>query len=581
MVRTALKGRFLVLILCTAGLLSRQALADIGIEVTGVEGDMKRNVLTFLSLSRYANRDDLDADTIERISQRAPNEVKSALRPFGYYNPKVSALLAHQGNHWHARIAVEPGAPVILKQVDVQVTGPGESDRVFKTALDRSTLKVGRQLNHGDYERVKGDLERTAAAFGYLDAILTRHELIVDPAGLAASVQLQLETGQRYRFGAATIKQSVIDDELMRRYLRFHEGQFYDTTSLLRTQFALDDSQYFSSVEVLPGDRNAQDLTVPVEIQGLPNRRNRYSIGAGYGTDTKYRGTLAWDDRLINSHGHRAHLEIKASSITQQLGANYIIPVGDPALERLSVESTYGRTTYGDITATGLVVKPGLTQVLGNWQRVMYVELDRIINRTNFTRSSDFSLIPGISYASIPPGIFGQPVAGRGLYVELSGSHAALGSNSNFVRLFVQDDQRFDLSARWHLLLRGQIGISIVSKFSELPAFERFFAGGDRSVRGFGLNDLSPVNQYGEKIGGRDLLVGSVEIERDLPRNFGIATFFDAGNAMNSFNVPLEYSAGVGLRFKLPAISIGVDVAQALSRTDLGPRLHLNIQPIF
>jgi len=579
--RAALKRHFLALALCTAGLLSRQALADIGIEVTGVDGDMKRNVLTFLSLSRYAGRDDLDADTIERISRRAPNEVKSALRPFGYYNPKVSSSLTHEGNRWHAHITVEPGAPVILKEVDMQVTGPGESDRIFKAALARSTLKVGRQLDHGDYERVKGDLERTAASFGYLDAKLERHELIVDPAGLAASVHLQLETGRRYRFGAATIKQDVIDDTLMHRYLRFHEGQFYDTTSLLRTQFALDDSQYFSSVEVLPGERNTQDLTVPVEIQGLPNRRNRYSIGAGYGTDTKYRGTLAWDDRLINSHGHRSHLEIKASGITQELDANYIIPVGDPALEKFSIESTYGRTTYGDITATGLLVKPGLTQVLGDWQRVLFVEMERSINRTNFTRSSDFSLIPGISYASIPPGIFGQPVAGRGLYIELSGSHSVLGSNSNFLRLFVQDDQRFDLSRRWHLLLRGQLGISIVSKFSELPAFERFFAGGDRSVRGFGLNDLSPVNQYGEKIGGRDLLVGSVEIERDLPRNFAIATFFDAGNAMNSFNVPLEYSAGVGLRYKLPAISIGVDVAQALSRTDLGPRLHLNIQPIF
>ena len=581
MARTALKRRLLALTACAVSLLGQRARADIDIDVNGVDGDMKRNVLTFLSLSRYAKGDDLDADTVERIAQRASGEVKSALRPFGYYNPKVESSLTREGNRWHARITVQPGAPVIVREVDIQITGPGESDRIFRTVLERSTLKVGDQLNHANYEQVKGDLERTAATFGYLDARLERHELVVDPPGLAAAVHLQLETGQRYRFGAATIKQKVIDDALMQRYLRFHEGQLYDGTALLRTQFALDDSQYFASVEVLRGDRDPQTLTVPVEIQGMPNRRNRYSVGAGYGTDTKFRGTLAWDNRLINSHGHRAHLEIKASGITQQLNANYIIPVGDPALERFSIESTYGRTIYGDITSTGLQIKPGLTQVLGRWQRVMFVEMERSINRTNFTRSSDFSLIPGVSFASIPPGIFGQPVAGRGLYVELSGSHAALGSNSNFLRLFVQDDYRFNLSQRWHLLLRGQLGVSLVSKFSELPPFERFFAGGDRSVRGFALNDLSPVNQYGEKIGGRDLLVGSVEIERDLPRNFAVATFFDAGNAMNSFTVPLEYSAGVGLRFKLPAISLGLDVAKALSRPDLGPRLHLNIQPVF
>lgn len=578
---TALRRRLIPLQLCVLALFSQHAAADIGIDVTGVDGDIKRNVLTFLSLSRYADRDDLDADTVERIAQRAPNEVRSALRPFGYYSPQVESTLTRSGTHWQARITVKPGPPVILKEVDIELAGPGESDPILEAVLARSTLKVGQQLNHADYEKVKGELERTAAAFGYLDAQLERHELVVDPAGLAASVHILLETGHRYRFGAATIRQDVIDEGLMRRYLRFHEGQFYDTTALLRTQFALDDSQYFSSVEVLPGDRNREDFTVPVDIQGKANRRNRYSIGIGYGTDTRYRGTLAWDDRLVNTHGHRLHLGIKASGITQQIDASYNIPVGDPALEKVSLDATYGRTTYGDITSTGLIVRPGLTQVLGRWQRVMYVELVRAINRTNFTRSSDFSLIPGISYASIPPGIFGQPVAGRGLYVELSGSHAALGSNSDFLRLFVQDDQRFELSPRWALLLRGQLGVSIVSRFTELPPFERFFAGGDRSVRGFALNSLSPVNQYGEKIGGRNLVVGSVEIERALPRHFAVAAFFDAGNAMNSFNVPLEYAAGLGLRFRLPAISIGVDVAQALSRTDLGPRLHLNIQPIF
>ena len=581
MARAALTGTLRLLAACLTGLMCQQAQSNISIDVNGIDGDMKRNVLTFLSLQRYADRRDLDADTVERISQRATPEVKAALKPFGYYDPTVNATLAREGNDWRATITVNPGEPIVLRDVDLQIKGPGAKDRIFSAALARSTLKVGEQLNHAAYERVKGDLERSAASFGYLDAKLERHELLVDPKGKSASAHLLLETGTRYRFGETTIKQSVIDDGLMRKYIRYRQDQFYDSTSLLRTQFALDDSQYFSSIEVLPGERNTETLTVPVDIQGLPNKRNRYSLGVGYGTDTKFRGTIAWEDRLVNRRGHRAHLEIKASGIQQELDANYIIPVGDPALEKFSIESTYGRNTLGDVTTTGLVVKPGLTQVLGNWQRVFFVSLNRTISRTDFTSTSNFSLIPGVSYASIPPGIFGQPVAGRGLYIELTGSHATLGSNSNFLRFFIQDDQRYDLAPRWHLLLRGQLGASLVSGFSDLPAFERFFAGGDRSVRGFGLNDLSPLDKFGQKVGGRDLIVASVEIERDLPRNFAVATFFDAGNAMNSFTDPLEYAAGVGLRFKLPAVSIGLDIAQALSRTDLGPRLHLNIQPIF
>ena len=388
MARAALRGLPRFLTACLTGLLCQQALGNITIEVNGIDGDMKRNVLTFLSLQRYAQRKDLDADTVERISQRATPEVKAALKPFGFYEPQVTSTLKHEGNDWRAVITVTPGEPVVLKEVDLQVTGPGEQNRRFRAVIARSTLKAGEQLNHAAYEQVKGDLERTAASFGYLDAKLVRHELLVDPKARSASAHLQLETGERYRFGETTIKQTVIDDDLMRKYIRYRKDQYYDATSLLRTQFALDDSQYFSSIEVLPGERDPETLTVPVDIQGTPNKRNRYSIGAGYGTDTKFRGTLAWDDRLVNTRGHRAHVEIKASAITQQLDANYIIPVGDPALERFGVESTYGRTTLGDVTTTGLVVKPALTQVLGNWQRVLFVSVNRTISRTDFTSIS-------------------------------------------------------------------------------------------------------------------------------------------------------------------------------------------------
>src|SRR4029077_19761667 len=85
------------------------------------------------------------------------------------------------------------------------------------------------------------------------------------------------------------------------------------------------------------------------------------------------------------------------------------------------------------------------------------------------------------------------------------------------------------------------------------------------------------------KVGARDLLTGTVEIERDLPRNFGVAAFFDAGNAVDRFNAPLAYSVGLGFRLRLPVVTVGVDVAQALRAPGFpsppGPRIHLNISP--
>ena len=75
-----------------------------------------------------------------------------------------------------------------------------------------------------------------------------------------------LETGERYRFGPTTIEQSALRDSLVRRYLRYQEGDWYNAEALLRTQFALDDSQYFSIAEVLPEERDRQARIVPIRI---------------------------------------------------------------------------------------------------------------------------------------------------------------------------------------------------------------------------------------------------------------------------------------------------------------------------
>jgi len=174
-----------------------------------------------------------------------------------------------------------------------------------------------------------------------------------------------------------------------------------------------------------------------------------------------------------------------------------------------------------------------------------------------------------------------------GWYAELIGSGAVLGSNASFLRLHLRDQWRFKLGPGWYLISRAEFGATLVKNFDELPTQYRFFAGGDRSVRGFAFNSLSPVepvpgtNPPEElRTGGKHLAVGSVEIERDLPKNFAVALFTDVGNAFNRFGDPMEYSAGIGVRYKLPFVGFGIDVAQPLSRSG-SPRLHINVSPVF
>ncbi|HSD75208.1 MAG TPA: BamA/TamA family outer membrane protein [Steroidobacteraceae bacterium] len=559
------------------------ARADIEVVIEGVSEEIKRNLLVYLSLQRYRERDDLSDDTVDRLHERTPIEVRQALRPFGYYEPTVQANVEHlpNGRDWRVTLKIEPGPPVLLEEAKIEVTGPGAEESMFRDVIANSELKPGQRLNHGTYDQLRGDLQRTALGSGYLDARFARHELLVDPPSHRAWAYLTLETGQRYRFGATEIEQEAIDQELVRRYLRYREGDYFEAIRLLTTQFALDDTQYFSTVEITPGARDPQTLTVPVTIRAQPSKKNKYTLAVGYGTDTRFRGTIAWDNRRLNRKGHRSRVELLGSDKKQAFEAHYIIPVGDPALEHVGLDWTVSREELADLDVTSTEVTPNLTQIIGKWQRALFVTFERSHSESPSDSDSANFLMPGISFALLPASFSGESslVLGRGLYAELKGSHSALGSDADFLRLNVQDERVFDLNPVWHLLLRGEIGLSAVADFSELPGSQRFFAGGDRSVRGFGLNELSPVDADGNRTGGRHLLVGSIEIERDLPRRFGVALFFDAGNAVNKLGDPVEYSVGVGFRWRIPVVTVGIDVAQALSQSDLGPRLHLNIQP--
>ncbi|MEZ5514849.1 MAG: BamA/TamA family outer membrane protein [Steroidobacteraceae bacterium] len=580
------------------------ARADVEVEVRGVADNIRSNVLAFLSIERYKQADDLSAQTLERLQNRIDREVRAALRPFGYYDPTVTSDVQRGSSErdWRVTVDIEPGDAVLVRGVDVKVTGPGATDAVFRRIVDTPPIRDGQQLQHAAYEELKGSLQRAAATYGYLDARLVRNELLVDPPSLTASVQLELDTGVRYRFGATAIDQNSIDNALLRRYLRYEQDEPYDANELLRTQFALDDSQYFSTVEVLPEERDRETHIVPVSIHAKAAQRHRYSFGVGYGTDTEARGTVTWENRRVNMRGHRFRTEVRAAARTKSLSARYLVPIGDPAVEKLLFEFNDRSEDFADLSTNSLDFRPSITQVRGRWQRELFTIATRTTSDSANRSVTDTLLIPGISLALVPRGYLGEALFGRELYAELRGSQSSLGSDSDFVQIRARAERVFDLAPRWHVVGRIEIGATAVARFSELPGSQRFFAGGDRSVRGFGFNQLSPLTPIidpvtrlqsvdpvtgelrFEKLGGKHLLAGSAELVRDLPRNFSVAAFADFGNAFDKFGDPIEYAVGIGVRYRLPVVTVGIDIAQAITTpageaTRPGPRFHINFSP--
>ena len=94
-----------------------------------------------------------------------------------------------------------------------------------------------------------------------------------------------------------------------------------------------------------------------------------------------------------------------------------------------------------------------------------------------------------------------------------------------------------------------------------MPSTFLFRAGGDQSVRGYAYQELG-VMEGSAIVPGRYLLTGSAEYQYWFKPPYGVAVFYDAGNAADTLrDLHPKSGYGIGARWRSPVGPINVDVA--------------------
>lgn len=549
------------------------------VQIDGIADALHRNVQTQLSIEQYKSNPILTDDRILRLHEKAEDEIRRALQPFGYYRPRIEKSLEQvEAEIWRARYAITPGTPLRIAEVDLRLAGEAMNDAQIQALWQDFPLRQGDVLDQIVYEDAKKEVLKLAAELGYFDARFAEHRIEVDLEAYQARILLHFDSGRRYRFGAVRLHQNRLDDAFLRGYVPFASGDPYSINALLELQRALIDSDYFAGVAVQSEPQSA-DAAVPVDVQLTPRPRNKYTLGAGYGTDSGARGKLGWEMPRVNRLGHRFESEYKLAEIGDRLTARYRIPIRDPRKEQLvfttGVENTYTDTSESRIVNAGA----NLIQVRGNWQQTYSVNY----HQESFTVGEDTGLsrllMPGfsLSRAWMPS----QLLIEHGLRVllEVRGAAQPLLSDVDFIQGRAYLKGVGTLAEHHRLIGSVHAGTSAVSEFQELPASVRFYAGGTQSVRGYRYQSLGPVGADGEVVGGHHLLTGSLEYDYRLSQNWLAAAFFDIGNAMDDFNTPLKRGAGFGVRWMTPIGPLRFDLAWAVSEPDRPWRIHINVGP--
>lgn len=194
----------------------------------------------------------------------------------------------------------------------------------------------------------------------------------------------------------------------------------------------------------------------------------------------------------------------------------------------------------------------------------------------------------------------------KGTFVIVDGTLAmrAIGSQVGFVKTFLQGYAYHRLPTTRRMVLATGARLGAAHGFPQikdgevvqsLPASERFFAGGDTTVRGFSLDRLGnaqTITPTGFPTGGNGEIVLNAELRTALIRSFDGAVFLDAGNVfLNASDITLtdlRPAAGFGVRYRSPVGAIRVDLGFNLDRRELVPGqlergsvLHISLGQAF
>jgi translocation and assembly module TamA len=553
--------------------------AQLAVTITGLDKKLEEAVRASLSLEQYVPRDVSEAQ-VARLHAGAEGEIRRALEPYGYYDPVVKSRLDTGTEPYAAVFDIVPGPLVTVTSSHVEVIGPGARIPEVQRALASFAPRVGEPLEHAKYEASKAAVESALLGAGFLSTRLTSRRVEVTRRTQSAAIDLAWDSGERCRFGDVHFSVAQFPEDFLRRFIPWEDGDWYSAEDLRDFQQRLVDADYFATALIQPRTAAVPTGVVPIDVTLTPAKRTIYSASAYGSTDTGAGVHLGYERRWLNRHAHKLRLDGDYAERLQAASFSYRIPLPGRNERMLNFGTTYrDETTDTSDSQT----------------------LRRVANETrkwhDFTRTLGFQLMGGDFEIGSERGnsniLFAEGVLSRSksddpiftrrgwsMLASLRVAPSISTNDTSFVQLGAQTKWVRSIGERNRVITRGSVGAMTVDDFDELPPQLRFFAGGDRSIRGFDYQEIGSRNAAGDVIGGEYLAVVSVELEHYFQPKWGAAVFVDAGDAFLKSDFDLNVGAGAGVRWKSPIGVVRLDLAYPVkTELDKSVRIHVVIGP--
>lgn len=519
--------------------------------------------------------------------------LSSFYRDRGYINFEITSTevsMTPDKKEIYLTVGVNEGDQYRVNNVSI-VGNPGLPEQRLRDALK---IRKGEIFSQKSVEETRKNLQNSLGSQGYALARI-RAVPEFDELRKQVGIVMAIEAGKRTYVRRIDIRgNNRTRDEVYRRELRQLESSWFSKQNVERSKVRLQRLPYVESasinVEPVAGSDDQVDLTVTVKERSS----NQFRIGAGYSQSQGVLFNVTLNQDNFMGTGKKLDVSVDNSKVNKNYSISYTNPYYTPDgisrgfsayfreydAEQENISSYASNRVGGSVNHTiplsehnSLYISAGVEQreiVLGK------DPADRITNFVN-EHGDTYTQIPlTVSYVHDTRNRTIFPTEGQRHRVSLKA--AAPGSDLEYQKLTYDGAVYQPLTENITFAVKGRVGAANTSgDLDELPFFDRYYAGGINSVRGFEQSSLGTRDEKDDPIGGDFSVSATAEVQFPAPfaqdvKSLKMSAFVDAGNVFpeaGDFDADqMRYSAGIGAVWLSPIGPFELSYAKPLNAED-------------
>ena len=572
--------------------------AEPAASITGVEDRALREAIQrAMTESKAPPRSRSEA---RRRARDAGDDAVQVLRSEGYYAYVVEPDVS-ESDPPRAILKITPGPVFVIADPQLAWSGTPPDDGVVQRAHDVIRLTPGEPGRSAEVLAAEGRVVSQVQQLGYADATAEPREVVVDHADHTLRPTFRIAAGDLTHVdGIEVVTQGRSNPAWVQHLAPWKSGDIYEPDDIAELERRLRDTGVYDTVSVslAPKEKVRPDGLRPVVVTLSDRKAHTLELGAGYSTTDGPGIDAKW---IRYNRLHRADtttFTARLSRLDSRLEAELALPHWRRSQQTLKLNTAIFRDDTDAYVETGAHIGADLTRRLRpTVYRTYGVSLDvsqidsptttngvTVDERQNF---ATFTLLGAQAWDKSDNVL--DPT--KGWRLDARAEPTAITGDLTMAFLKVQAQTTaylpFGEGARTVLAGRFKAGQILGGTMPEVPASNRFYAGGGGSVRGYSYQAIGPrIGDTTTPQGGLSLLETSLEIRHKFTEKWGGVAFIDAGGVGvdkwpngDDFGV----GVGVGVRYDLGFGPIRADIAVPISRRegDSAFQIYISIGQAF